>query len=346
MQCNNHIKQLSLAVHNYLDTYEALPPAGGQGSRMGSNSGWAWSSRGWSTIFFLCPYIEQVQAYETVMNYVPGVNSWDYPTEPLGHHWGWFTQNPWRLEHQISMFRCPSDSNKNTRDGVMNTNYMSSRGDNIYWNGECFGVVDPANLNSFTVTDANQLLCRRRAPFAGVHWHPLAALSDGTSNTVLFSEAVVAGSTEERNIRGTIAESVDPSPDLHPLTSCALNLLSDDNRTIKPGIQVRDYRGFHATDARAAITGFTTVMAPNTPACLASQAFWEGGFGIFSPTSNHPGGVNCGVADGSVRFVSDTIDCGDLTKIQAEYGGSPTDSPYGVWGAFGSIAGSESKPTP
>ena len=35
-------------------------------------------------------------------------------------------------------------------------------------------------------------------------------------------------------------------------------------------------------------------------------------WGFFSAQSNHSGGVNVGLADGSVRFVSDTVDCGNL----------------------------------
>ena len=41
--------------------------------------------------------------------------------------------------------------------------------------------------------------------------------------------------------------------------------------------------------------------------------------------------------DGSVRFVPDTVDVGDLSKPQVT--GGP--SPYGVWGAFGSMNGEE-----
>jgi hypothetical protein len=55
------------------------------------------------------------------------------------------------------------------------------------------------------------------------------------------------------------------------------------------------------------------------------------------------------MADGSVTFISDTIDCGNLSspdwqwivrnKLIPGYGGR---SPYGVWGAMGSINGGES----
>ncbi len=44
------------------------------------------------------------------------------------------------------------------------------------------------------------------------------------------------------------------------------------------------------------------------------------------------------MADGSVRFVSDTIDCGDLSAVSTKGTGK---SPYGVWGAMGTPAGGE-----
>jgi prepilin-type processing-associated H-X9-DG protein len=83
------------------------------------------------------------------------------------------------------------------------------------------------------------------------------------------------------------------------------------------------------------MNGFTTVLPPNSPSCLFSN-LWQGP-GIISATSFHPGGVNAAFADGSVQFISETIDCGQIGSPEAL--GGP--SMYGVWGALGSKNGGE-----
>ena len=57
---------------------------------------------------------------------------------------------------------------------------------------------------------------------------------------------------------------------------------------------------------------------------------------LMSATSGHPGGVNGLLFDGSGRFFSETIDTGSLT-VKFEGPNAVGESPYGVWGAMGSI---------
>jgi prepilin-type processing-associated H-X9-DG protein len=77
--------------------------------------------------------------------------------------------------------------------------------------------------------------------------------------------------------------------------------------------------------------GFATIFAPNGPNCSVNTS--RGGSpNICSAQSWHSGGVNVVMADGSVSFISETIDAGDPTRRQPVTGEL---SPYGVWGAMG-----------
>jgi prepilin-type processing-associated H-X9-DG protein len=90
------------------------------------------------------------------------------------------------------------------------------------------------------------------------------------------------------------------------------------------------------TNGRAADAWFTTTIGPNSISCVAENNSLS--WGTFSPSSYHTGGVQVLRVDGSVTFVTDSVNTGDLNKPQAS--GGP--SPYGVWGAMGSMNGGES----
>ena len=65
--------------------------------------------------------------------------------------------------------------------------------------------------------------------------------------------------------------------------------------------------------------------------------------GIYSASGPHQGGVNVALIDGSVHFVDEDIDAGDPTHPAPteEEMESSQPSPYGVWGALGTINGNE-----
>jgi len=100
------------------------------------------------------------------------------------------------------------------------------------------------------------------------------------------------------------------------------------------------YKGRYWAEGHGHVAGVTTVIPPNGPSCACGESQWCY-WGVFSPNSNHPGGVNSLFADGSCHFISETIDSGDLTSPEADNLSTTSMSPYGVWGAIGSIAGAE-----
>ncbi|MCF0234653.1 MAG: DUF1559 domain-containing protein, partial [Thermoguttaceae bacterium] len=96
-------------------------------------------------------------------------------------------------------------------------------------------------------------------------------------------------------------------------------------------------RGAVVFDGRVTMGGFTTVFPPNSHSCARNG--WLTNGGVFSVTSNHSGGVNGVMFDGSVRFISETIDAGSTTVTSPWPKSGKSD--YGVWGAMGSVNGGE-----
>ncbi|MDR3182638.1 MAG: DUF1559 domain-containing protein, partial [Planctomycetaceae bacterium] len=73
MQCTNHVKQISLALHNYADVHkEALPSNGGvdeQGKRVSPDAAGTTYA---SVLVHLLPYVEQPALYEKFSFGAPG----------------------------------------------------------------------------------------------------------------------------------------------------------------------------------------------------------------------------------------------------------------------------------
>jgi prepilin-type processing-associated H-X9-DG protein len=93
---------------------------------------------------------------------------------------------------------------------------------------------------------------------------------------------------------------------------------------------------------------FSTILPPNAPTCSVGGTGGPQGRAYSSASSEHTGGVNVLRFDGSVQFVSDTVsvsgggvDSTGKTGLDARPVRSGP-SPYGVWGAMGSIDGGES----
>jgi prepilin-type processing-associated H-X9-DG protein len=339
-QCSNNMKQLALAMHNYADVHKTFPSG-----QMGT-----WQPGGWgaptistdgalSPIYHMLPFIEQQPLHDAVeaggvyggTTYAPG-----------GGHPIWSNYDPWRVK--ITEVLCPSDPagwNRNDNSLAFN-NYCFSRGDKI-------NAVIQANVKDAGYDGS-------RGVFQGAWaWGPngttqddyyaactrIADIKDGTSNTIAVSEMVtyqgIAGAIKGDYCQDVSIAAMSSTPVVCMAFAGANNMLTGCTVAVD-----HHNRGLSWAAGYFLHTGFNTVLPPNAPMC--SQARGEWGNGLFPPQSFHPGGVNGGMADGSVRFISETIDSGDLSMAEPFPRGGGTNynlSPYGVWGALGSISGGE-----
>jgi prepilin-type processing-associated H-X9-DG protein len=153
---------------------------------------------------------------------------------------------------------------------------------------------------------------------------------DGTSTTVAMSEKISMIDGATVMLGGWDGSTGGPNASTPPAV-CAASA---------PG-------GFYTTgriedsrwnDGRVAYAGFYTILGPNSPSCTRNGGnIHDYDRNLATATSLHPGGVNVLFCDGSVKFISDNIDTGNLSALYPSSG----PSPYGVWGALGSKAGAE-----
>jgi prepilin-type processing-associated H-X9-DG protein len=101
-------------------------------------------------------------------------------------------------------------------------------------------------------------------------------------------------------------------------------------------------RAYRWADGMPLYTGFNTILPPNREIVLRADR--DDCWGILPPSSRHQGGANIAMGDGTVRFITDSIDAGDSSQPTV-YIGSPnppgSESPYGLWGALGTRASGE-----
>jgi prepilin-type N-terminal cleavage/methylation domain-containing protein len=334
MQCSNKVKQLALACHTYHDANEALVATSGHVIMPMSNSG---NTDRWSGLVFLLPFFEQEALYSRFMS----ENIGGPATLAV------VASNPRAVT--IGTFICPSDTSKNPSGYAARTNYRMCTGDSPVSFGDSSTPAGNANYMN---------IAWMRGCFGYKTWFNLSAITDGTSNTAIFSERVMSGNATgigELIVKSGVLDSfnigacwlgANQDASVQYRSSC-INARDSNNGSqysaSLSGVTYPDryfgHCGWNYTDGHFMQTSFNTVISPNGPAC---QYRTNRNIGIYTPTSNHTGGVTIGLADGSVRFISETIDVGTLDGANRDTGVSH----FGVWGALGSRNGGESVTVP
>jgi prepilin-type N-terminal cleavage/methylation domain-containing protein/prepilin-type processing-associated H-X9-DG protein len=276
-KCLNNLKQLGLAMHNYHDTHRAFPPGRGSGP-FGPNPPTNWAP--WfllSVSYQTLAYYEQGNLYEQfeARKNETSANFWDNANGPA--------------KQRLSVFICPSSRLLgNTYPG---TNYLWSTGSMIETGG-CNTVMRGAN--GVIAHD----VCRR-----------MSEITDGMSNTILAGEyipGIDAANGFKRVAAITVANRAFP-------TQAELDVVAAAPPTGSPPILTNNGRWWAWHSHSNAL--FNTAAPPNWKCQFAAGGAgvggaglaWDSCVGIVPSRSQHPRGVNVCLADGSVRFVSDSI---------------------------------------
>lgn len=321
-QCTNNLKQFGLALQNYHDVHNSLPSRQGGTSACTGPAYLNGNCTRASALVALLPYLEQQAAYSIIQG--GGYGSQVIPAFGPATNILWYG---WEIQPVV--FLCPSDPrgvphpvpSMTIGSGIWGEqNYAFSQGDTITQNGV---GTDIRGLFPYTTT----------VRYSGI--------TDGLSNTIAMSERlrVSFGAGSGARVRATqgdfIATFITGSfPQVSPGQCLAV---ASDGYYTTPA-QVSGLFGTMWADGPVRRCAFTTVLPPNSPSCVSVDNNGNySGSGVYAPSSMHPDGVNGLMTDGSVRFISEVIDTGNLAWTEVSSG----PSPFGVWGAMGSKSGGE-----
>jgi len=322
MDCSNKLKQIGLALHTHHDTRKTFPA--GSDSLEGR-----YTANTVGASVHLMPYMEQSALFDQIYN-------WDETDIPRG------TGAPWNVtavcEADLACLLCPADGSKvktspgDARFGdrlVGPYNYVFSLGDGLWAQGNPDAAGGAPNVTSrgMFYRDAKSI----------------AMASDGTSSTVAVSECLIPTQYQGQQVGINVAMVNGIwGGTAHGIPgNCLTGIIYESgNKTFAASQKTSSFRGLLVTMGWLDASGFTTLTPPNSPLCQYGTSWND--WGVFPPASRHTNGVNVTMLDGSVQFISNTIDCRDMSALAVKSG----PSPYGVWGALGSPNGGETSGLP
>lgn len=301
-QCINNLKQIGLGMHNYHSSNEVFPMGGSKNAYQSPGDFNNWS--GWSAQALMLPYLEQTALYSAA-NFAWANENNDGQSNPINSTVNLTT---------VNMFLCPSDTNAGK---WCNNSYFCSYGTST---GNTY-VYEP---------ESNTAHRGGSGMFAKWTAFGLRDATDGSSNTIAYAEAL------QGDARGNGRGNVTPAshargngvmgaggagdPDFYDgsganfstVMAALQSCLSEWNN--KTSSKIVDYRGWRWAGGISGYSMFNTLQTPNDsqfpfnacrlgcgPGCCMDNAT------SYPATSVHPGGVNVLMADGSVKFVKNTV---------------------------------------
>jgi len=290
-QCLNNLRQLSLALHHFEESYGHLPP-GSEAKPYPTATSHPHTFYRWSTLAHLTPFLEQTAAHNALDLSVPLYGT-DLKVTPV---------NVKGVALQIPLFLCPSDQRIAVSTGVGPTNYAACAGS---------GAGGGTAIDSDGIFFVNS-----KTRFRDI--------GDGTSHTVTFSESLLGTGPENTSDRSRIDSATDYAFVYGtPLTesSCASPFQWN----------VANRKGFAWVSGEYRCALYNHYRSPNTPQidCIANQITGApevrySVYGWRAARSRHANGVNLTMADGSARFASDNIDLAIWQAISTRAGKEST----------------------
>jgi prepilin-type N-terminal cleavage/methylation domain-containing protein/prepilin-type processing-associated H-X9-DG protein len=293
--CQSNLKNLGQALHNFHETYGCLPV----GEMNDDNNAWGWGSA-------ILPYIDQAGIYNSLVNdtanfmlIIPGNGLNTHPfLSALATPTNSVDQTPARITNTttvtvaarnvgLAVFVCPSDAwpKLNTSNLIGKSNYLASMGSDTSTGGTwaSWSVPGYGTANGMMVhaNDNNRTTAVK-----------FSDCLDGLSNTGVVGEAG--------------ANAVDPTAEYGLTQTGRMPIWAGGNNNYAgQGMQHnyfrlmdRNYPPNRKVIPTTAPAPYTTVVATGAAGYNISRCF----------TSQHTGGVNMVFGDGSVHFVSDTVD--------------------------------------
>ncbi len=298
VKCQNNLKQIGLACHNSMDANNGLPPNGVfafNGSAMVQTSPWSAVSR-------ILPYIEQENLSRTI----------DL-TKP-------YSGQPWVTSKRVATYICPSEVND-----------RGSGSDPTYGNKN-WTLSYAVNLGTWAVlTNKAAGMRTGDGAFAPNRGFRPGDFADGMSNTLALAE--VKGYTTR--LTGASNATTYPTPPAPP--SSPADLAGFGPAALDPA------RMTHVewVDGKVHETGFTTVFTPNTLVAYpsggttydvdfvtATESSLGDTYAAVTARSYHTGGVNALLMDGSVRFVTNSIEPATWRALGTRAGGEVVSGDY------------------
>jgi prepilin-type N-terminal cleavage/methylation domain-containing protein/prepilin-type processing-associated H-X9-DG protein len=314
LKCQNNLKQIGLALHNFHDTNNFFPTAGSADGKPISGGPWPNSGEGTNWLVHTLPYIEQGNIYNRLT--WTGDSGWtNVPTSATSS-----AVNNVNLVAGvvIPIYRCPSDptapllpNGSNVPNGiqVMRPSYVAIAGavDRI----DAAGLFRESRMTTSGWAPEFGLTAWGGVVVPGFSRITMSSIPDGTSNTMVASEH--AGKMYWQDTVGGPPIGAGDG-ELTNGGRCNGLIRGHDGGGRETDGSVRVMQNW--ADNRA--QHFTTIRyrpnqkiwlrtTPNTGVFSASHD-WKCEGANVPLNSEHSGGVNALAADGSVRFLADNID--------------------------------------